>query len=129
MEQRGWVCLNDYGGNAVVLGQQTAWVQAAVVLVQAVGTELQRAPAGWDESLRRATPGVWAPAFAAPLLPLLGLLSHNSLDRALRYAKDDRVFAAAVDAAFRLGGEVAALDVVWGVLPMLPEFKTRVTEA
>jgi hypothetical protein len=116
MEERGWVLLHEYGGAENLDPHFLGMVRA----VQRAGTELQRWMAGWDAERGVPKVGIWAPRVAACILGLMAdKLSEDDLTSALIAAKVDHDFAQAVDAAYRMGGNEAAAEVLRDRLPTL----------
>ncbi len=118
MEKQGWVCINEYGLDVAVAVDNT--FIRTLEAVQLAGVEMQRWVTGWDH--KRGSPmfGVWAPkAVAAILGAVAGKLDAKSLAVAFKKAKLNPEFAAAVDAAWRLGGSQAAVDIISAELPTI----------
>ncbi len=116
MEKRGWVCINEYGSEASEAVDRG--FISMLSAVQEAKVDLQRWMAGWDE--KRGTPifGVWAPrAVAAIIGATQGKVSPEALAKAFIQAKLNPSFAAAVDAAWRMGGVESASQIIAAELP------------
>lgn len=119
MTDRGWVLIDEYGDSSKELEPHFL---SMVHAVQLAGVELERWFAGWDHPKQVPKYGVWAPRVVAAILGLLAKrLAVPQLVQALKAAKIDPQFAAAVDAAWRFGGAAASDAMVVERLPQLAE--------
>lgn len=120
MEDRGWVCVHDYGTDAAeaVDGAFLDVVKA----VHEAGVDMQRWLTGWDD--KRGTPrmGIWAPRIpAAVIATLTGKVDVQRLTEILHMSKSDPEFIHAVDAAWRLGGREAAMELFLTQYPRIAQ--------
>lgn len=114
------MCVHDYGTEAAE-AVDTAFLDI-VRAVHDAGVEMQRWMTGWDD--RRGVPrmGVWAPRIpAAVMSTLAGKVSREKLTEVLHMAKTDREFIDAVDAAWKLGGREAALELFMTQFPRIAQ--------
>lgn len=116
MEKQGWVCINEYGGEAAQAVD--ANFLDIVAAVQLAGVTLQRWMAGWDAKKEVPIYGIWAPRPVAAILAVCeGKVKRNELVQVLKEAKINTQFVQALDAAWRLGGREATVAIIADTLP------------
>lgn len=120
MELRGWVCVTEYGAEASRM-VDLEFIKTLEAIKMA-GVDMQRWMAGWDQKRGEPIYGVWAPKPVAAILGCMaGRGDAKALAEALQHAKVSRDFAAAIDAAWRMGGTESALEIIRAELPHLAD--------
>lgn len=118
MEKQGWVCINEYGHDTAQ-AVDSAWLDQ-VQAVHMAGVTLQKWMAGWDATKQVPLYGIWAPRPVAAILAVCqGKIKRDALAQVLKESKINAPFVQALDAAWRLGGHDAALEIIKDQLPQI----------
>lgn len=121
MDDRGWVLMEEYGSS--VSKEVDARFCRVLEAVVGAGVELTRWIAGWDTQRGEPMFGIWAPRPVAAIINAMSGrdASAKSMLAAFHQTKVNPQFAAAVDAAWRIGGHEAAVQVIAAELPQLAQ--------